>query len=252
MSTRGPTAAAVSKELRYLVRSPSRRSVVAVNLVVGPAIFLLQVLRGGDPSPAVVLATPLACVLLVMGGLNNQLGFDAGAMWIEVAAGGPGRAQLFGRNVSWIPALDGPGRPDGPRRGGVLGRLVARARGPAAHGGGQRRPHGREHGHVGDGAPFPVADTASPFGARRSGPGRGCAVGLLGLASSIVEAVLLVPVAVAVVAAYDAGTAWLYAVLVPIGLYSVAVWSIGLGVAARLLRGSEPELLAKLDVRTLA
>jgi hypothetical protein len=61
--------------------------------------------------------------------------------------------------------------------------------------------------------------------------------------------VLLTPVIAAVVVAQHAGYGPLLLVLVPIGLWSAAVWALGVTLAARRVRGREPELLTALAPR---
>jgi hypothetical protein len=56
---------------------------------------------------------------------------------------------------------------------------------------------------------------------------------------------------VAVIATYRAGAGWLVVALVPVLAYGALVWQGGVALAARRVRGREPELLVALDIRNV-
>jgi ABC-2 type transport system permease protein len=243
------SAALVSarKELRYLVRSPARRSATIVAIALGTGFVLFQVLQRGDPGPYTVLLAPLGGFFAVSS-INNQLGHDGASVWLEVVAGGPRRAELVGRSVSWLPALVAPSACVAIALGVVSGgwSLVPFAVLLAAAIAGVPLGVGTFMSVL---APIVVPDDSNPFTNRNANTGQGCLAGVVALAALLLDALLLLPVVVAVVLAADAGLPALALTIVPIALYAVAVWAAGATLAARRLRGREPELLVALSPR---
>jgi len=241
--------AAFGKEVRYLVRSPSRRSVLLLNGVMGTAFTLLQVLQGSNRPGGLVLIAPLAGLLFSLSAIDNQLGYDSAPLWMEVSAGGPRRALLLGRSAGWLPLVALPALPTALVVASFTGgwRYVPVAVALAIAGAGVPLGVGTV---ISMRAPFPVPDTGKPFSNPYANTGRGCAVGLLVLVALAVNALLLAPAAILVVAAERISLPWLYATVVPVALWSIAIWWIGATAAARFVRGREPELLAALVERT--
>ena len=87
----GEFETAVRKEWRYLTRSPARRAVTIVGIVLGTGFVLLRVFQNGStPHPDVVLLVLLAAIF-ALSAVNNVLGHDGASLWVEVVAGGPRR-----------------------------------------------------------------------------------------------------------------------------------------------------------------
>jgi ABC-2 type transport system permease protein len=241
--------AALGKEIRYLVRSPSRRSVLVLNTVMGTAFALLQLLQRESRPGGMVLVAPLAGLLFSLSAIDNQLGYDSAPLWMEVAAGGPRRAELLGRSASWLPLVAAPALPTAVVIAALTGgwRYVPVAIVLAVVGAGVPLGVGVM---ISVRAPFPIPDTGKPFSNPYANTGRGCAVGLLVLAALVIDSVLLVPAVVLVIAALRVSYLWLCGAVVPVALWSIAIWWIGANQAARYVRGREPELLAALVERT--
>jgi ABC-2 type transport system permease protein len=242
------TRASIGKELRYLARSPARRSATLVAIVLGIGFVLLQVLqRAGSPAAGAVLATPAAGFFAVSS-INNQLGHDGASLWLEVVAGGPRRASFVGRAVSWLPALVVPTVPaaivlatlsDGWRFVPfAIALSVAVAGVPLGVG-----------AVLSTIAPIAVADDANPFTNRSANTGQGCLVGLAALGALLTNALLLTPVIVAVVVEHD-DLLRLALVVAVTAVYGASVWAAGVTLAVRRVRGREPELVTILAPKT--
>ncbi len=101
----GPRAGAVFvKEIRYLVRSPARRSALVVSTVMGVPFVVLQVLRSGGFDAGCVRYAP-AALLFGLGSVNNLIGADAGSLWLEMSSGARLREILIGRGLASVPFL---------------------------------------------------------------------------------------------------------------------------------------------------
>jgi ABC-2 type transport system permease protein len=241
---RGEKAACARKELRYLARAPSRRTALIVAMTMGTMLVVLNVVQRDAPPRASVLLAP-AAALFTLSMVNNQLGYDSSSLWLEVAAGGPRRAHLVGRSIGWLPALVAPALPAAVvlawRSGGWAYLPAALALAVAASG----VPLG-VGALVSVYAPFRVPDTGSPFANRNANTGQGCVVGLVAFVAMLVDALFLVPVAVAVVVLHGDGPVALAAAIGAGALWSLGVWWVALGLAARRVAGREPELLVAL------
>jgi ABC-2 type transport system permease protein len=244
----GVTRASIGKELRYLVRSPARRSATLVAAVLGIGFVLLQVLqRAGAPAAGSVLAAPAAGFFAVSS-INNQLGHDGASLWLEVVAGGPRRESFVGRAVSWLPAM-------------IVPAIVAAVVLAALSGGWRFVPFAIALAFATAGvplgvgsvissiAPIAVPDDANPFTNRSANTGQGCLVGLAAIGALLTNALLLTPVIVAVVMQHDHLTKLAVAVAIA-AVYGFVVWNAGVAVALRRVRGREPELVSVLAPRT--
>jgi ABC-2 type transport system permease protein len=101
----GPIATTVfSKELRYLSRSPGRRSAMAISMVMGAPFVVLQVLRSGGFEPGTVVYAPIS-LIFGLGAVNNLLGNDGPSLWLEVTSGARLRELMIGRGAGAIPYL---------------------------------------------------------------------------------------------------------------------------------------------------
>jgi ABC-2 type transport system permease protein len=97
--------------------------------------------------------------------------------------------------------------------------------------------------------PFPVPDTGNPFANRYANTGRGCLVGLMSIGALLTDIVLLLPAIIAIVIAKAHGLPALVVTLLPVAVWSIAIWAAGVTIGARRVRGREPELLAALSPR---
>jgi hypothetical protein len=238
----------VRKELLYLARSPSRRTATIVAVFFGTGFVALQLLGSHAARPqGVVLAAPAAAVF-GLNNCNNQLGFDGASLWIEVVAGGPRRAQFIGRALSWFPAIVLPSVPAAVLLAALSGGwvYVPFAIVLALAVAGIPSGVGAVMSVV---APIAVPDSGNPFANRQANTGRGCIVGLVSIGALLTDAALLIPVIVVLVLANQRGLPYLGASLVPIALWSFAVWMVGVTLATRRVRGREPELLEALAAR---
>ena len=94
-------------------------------------------------------------------------------------------------------------------------------------------------------APFRVPEGGSPFANRNANTGQGCMVGLVAMVATACDAVLLVPVVIAVVLLHDSPAA-LAVALGAAAAWSWAIWWVAVTLAACHVRGREPELLVAL------
>jgi ABC-2 type transport system permease protein len=244
----GVTQASIAKELRYLVRSPARRSATLVAIVLGIGFVLLQVLqRAGSPAAGSVLAAPAAGFFAVSS-VNNQLGHDGASLWLEVVAGGPRRESFVGRAVSWLPALVVPAVVAAVVLAALSGgwRYVPFAIALAVATAGVPLGVGSVISSI---APIAVPDDANPFTNRNANTGQGCLVGFAAIGALCTNALLLTPVIVAVVMQHD-HLAKLTVVVAISALYGLAIWTAGVAVALRRVHGHEPELVTVLAPRT--
>ncbi len=244
---RTPIQAALAKELRYLLRSPSRRVQAMLGLLMGIGFSIIQVMAQTDDAPTLVLFG-LWGMIIVLSAPFNLLGFDSGSLWLELVGGGPGRLQLFARSASQLPGLILP-----PvisivaiavwRAGWTLvplALLLALTLALCALGAGAV---------VSVLAPVPQTDGDNPFAWRQGGSGKGCSTALTTFVGMAAVVVLAGPVVVPVLIYDDAGWAPLLAVG-GVG-WSALVWYFGIRWGARRLNGNEPELLAELSPRAV-
>jgi ABC-2 type transport system permease protein len=242
------TRASIGKELRYLVRSPARRSATLVAIVLGIGFVLLQILqRAGSPAAGSVLAAPAAGFFAVSS-INNQLGHDGASLWLEVVAGGPRRESFVGRAVSWLPALIVPAVVAAVVLAALSGgwRFVPFAILLAVATAGVPLGVGSVISSI---APIAVPDDANPFTNRNANTGQGCLVGFAAIGALLTNALLLTPVVVAVVMQHD-HLAKLAVVVALSAVYGFLVWNAGVAIALRRVRGRTPELVTVLAPRT--
>ena len=99
-----PVAVMVAKELRYLARSPQRRSSMIVSIVIGTVFALLQSMRYNSANALSVFGAPIA-MLFGVHATNNLLGTDAASLWMEQTTGTRLRDQLIARGIAATPNL---------------------------------------------------------------------------------------------------------------------------------------------------
>jgi ABC-2 type transport system permease protein len=243
LDRRGAMAA---KDLRYFARHPRLRVLwltAGLFAVVLPGFLLLS---SHGPRELASLGA-LASLYMLNSGALNQFGADGPAYWVNVAAGGPSRDDLVGKNL----ALALPGF--------ALVAVVSVAL--AAAGGGWRYLPVTLCLAVGIlGIMLGVADYVSirfPFTLSNvstnvwasDGAGAGCAVGLVQLLAMAIEGALMLPLAVLLVVGL---VAWgpALAILCPVAVvYGWVLWRLGVGLGAEWLDAHQPELLAALGPR---
>ncbi|HEX8861679.1 MAG TPA: hypothetical protein VGC06_21785, partial [Actinomycetes bacterium] len=243
LDRRGAVAA---KDLRYFARHPRLRVLwltAGLFAVVLPGFLLLS---SHGPRELASLGA-LASLYMLNSGALNQFGADGPAYWVNVAAGGPSRDDLVGKNL----ALALPGF--------ALVAVVSVAL--AAAGGGWRYLPvtlclavgilGIMLGvadYVSIRFPFTLANVSTNVWAS-DGAGAGCAVGLVQLLAMAIEGALMLPLAVLLVVGL---VAWgpALAILCPVAVvYGFLLWRLGVGLGAEWLDAHQPELLAALGPR---
>ena len=235
------------KELRYLARAPQRRAALIVGTIVGAPFALLQVLRLGDARAVAVYGSPIA-LLFGVGASNNLLGADAASLWLEVSSGIRMRALLMGKSLAAVPFVVAPVVSAAVMIAAFTGRWWAGAEVVSFALVCWGIP-------IGVGcivsvlAPFPQPETSNPFANRRPSAGEGCLIGALGVVSLFVVVVLLAPIVVAVVETHGNAVVRNLVVLPAALVYSVGVWLVALGFAARRAQSHESDLLEALGQR---
>ena len=102
---RGPFGASLSRQWIYLRRSPNSRVGFVFGSVFGVAFAMVQIVQQGDGNGAAAAFGILLAMLANLGAATNVLGFDAGSLWIEVLAQGPGRLHMIARQLIALPNL---------------------------------------------------------------------------------------------------------------------------------------------------
>jgi ABC-2 type transport system permease protein len=244
-----PSVIMASKDLRYLARSPQRRSSLIVTIVIGTMFALLQSMRFAGGTDLAVLGAPIA-VLFGIHATNNLLGTDAPALWIDQSAGIGLRQQLVARGLAATPNLIVPTI----LAAGVLTILNGGLRAffvivvlsltcwgiPLGIG-----------SVVSVIAPFSQPDVGNPHANRRASSGRGGLVSIMAVVGICSLGICTLPVMVAVSVAWvNPGQPLLMIAAVTIStLWSVIVWRVGLRLALRVVRGRELNLFAQLGSR---
>lgn len=246
-----PTVVLAAKELRYLSRSPQRRSSLIISVVIGTVFALLQSMRFATGNPNAVFGAVVAALFGVHA-TNNVLGADAASLWMEQTAGVRLKDQLVARSAAASPNLFIP--------------VVLAAAVLAVMSGGWREfvvlvgaslaliglPLG-----VGSVisvlAPFNQPDSTNPHSNKRANRGNGGLVSLfavVGIGSVIIGAAPpFAVIAVAWILNSNLLIALAIAATVP---YSMLCWWLGVRLAMRLVRHRETELLSTIGGRRAA
>jgi ABC-2 type transport system permease protein len=224
----------LGREIRYLLRSPQRRSALLVGVVIGPMFALLQAAQVGSKSG--VLLAPIA-LLFGVGSANNLIGADAPSLWIEQSCGVPVRTMLRARSVGSLPYIALPPLVSvvmislivgGPTKLAlfVVLLLITTLGIPLGVG-----------AVISVVAPFPQIDSDNPFSNQRPTAGEGCLIGVLGFVGLVATTVLATPVALGgIFVFHSSGTTVAIATLCAL-VYSVGIWWIATFVAsARVAR----------------
>ena len=244
-----PTIVMVSKDLRYLARSPQRRSSLIVTVVIGTVFALLQSMRYAGGTELAVLGAPIA-VLFGVHATNNLLGTDAASLWIDQGAGITLRQQLIARGLAATPNLIVPtilaAAVLAILNGGFAAFLLIVVLSLTCWG----LPLG-VGSVVSVIAPFSQPDVGNPHANRRASAGRGGLVSIMAVVGICSLGIATLPVLILV------GVAWVHpsvpllmvAAIAVSTLWSLLVWRMGLWLGLRVVRGREFDLLADLGGR---
>ena len=241
----------VAKELRYLVRSPQRRSSMIVSIVIGTVFALLQSMRYNSANSLSVFGAPIA-MLFGVHATNNLLGTDAASLWMEQTAGTRLREQLIARGVAATPNLFVPTilaagvlavMTDGYLEFALVALVALTCMGiPLGVG-----------TVISVVAPFTQPDSSNPHSNRRVGTGQGGLVSILAFVGIALLMGLFGPVALALSFGYEARSFPLLSIgLVVSSAYSMMVWRIGLAIALRITADREVDLLGAIGGRRAA
>lgn len=244
----GPLAGAVFiKEMRYLARSPGRRSAMAVSMVMGVPFVILQVLRSGGFRPGIAIYAP-AALIFGLGSVNNLLGADGPSLWLEVTSGASLKELLVGRGVAAIPFVVLPV---------TLTTVVLAVLGRSLEhvfpvlcvvwlGWGIPLGIGA---YTSVAAPFSQADDANPFSNSSGSTGSGMLVMFVAMLSIFATALSALPLIVGFVATSSLGSVQLLIMAPVCAAYSYAFWRVGLYLAVRRSSRTGMDLLGLLTPR---
>ena len=246
-----PVAVMVAKELRYLARSPQRRSSMIVSIVIGTVFSLLQSMRYNSANALSVFGAPIA-MLFGVHATNNLLGTDAASLWMEQTTGTRLRDQLVARGIAatpnlFIPTILAAGvlavMTDGYLEFALVAIIALTCMGiPLGVG-----------SVISVVAPFTQPDSSNPHSNRRVGTGQGGLVSILAFVGIVLLSGLFVPVALAVSFGYEARNIPMIAVGLAIsGAYSMLVWRVGIALALRITSDREVDLLGAIGGRRAA
>lgn len=240
--------AAFGRQWVYLRRSPNNRVGFVYGTVFGIAFAMVQIVQQGDGNGAAAAFGILLAMLANLGAATNVLGFDAGSMWIEVLADGPGRPHMMARQLIALPNLLLPTWLSGIVVGVWTGAwtlvlLVSMLAIAVAF-------NVLTFGTIASVlAPAALPDWDNPFGNRQSNEGRGLRLVVIAIVGMVMVMALSAPIFIAVFRSFGNWWLWLlpfaslaYA-LVPFGLASI--W------AGRYLHGKEPALIELLAPRAV-
>jgi ABC-2 type transport system permease protein len=246
-----PVAVMVAKELRYLVRSPQRRSSMIVSVVIGTVFALLQSFRYNSANTLSVFGAPIA-MLFGVHATNNLLGTDAASLWMEQSTGTRLKEQLVARGIAATPNLFIPTilasfvlavMTNGYLEFCLVAIVAVTCIGiPLGVG-----------SVISVVAPFTQPDSSNPHSNRRVGTGQGGLVSILAFVGITLLMGLFIPVAIIVGVGYKARSyPMMGAGLVISSLYSLWIWRIGLRWALRITSEKEVDLLSRIGGRRAA
>ncbi len=246
-----PAVVMAAKELRYLVRSPQRRSSMIISIVIGTVFALLMSMRYNSANVLSVFGAPIA-MLFGVHATNNLLGTDAASLWLEQTAGAKLRDQLIARGIAASPNLLIPT---------VLAAFVL----AVMTGGwfefaivvllcltGWGIPLG-----IGSVisvlAPFNQPDSGNPYSNKRANSGQGGLVSALALVGILSLMLLSIPLMFTFGPGYYGHSVPGVAIGAIASLaYSCFVWRCGLRMALRVVRDREVDVLATIGGRRAA
>lgn len=240
--------ASLARQWIYLRRSPNNRVGFVYGTVFGIAFALVQILQRGNGNSGMAAFGILLAMLANMGATTNVLGFDAGSLWMEVLADGPGRVHIVARQLLAMPNLLLPTWLSGVVVGAWTGewQLVLLVAALAIPVGINVLTFGIFASAL---APAALPDWDNPFGNRQSNEGRGLRLAVIAVVGIVVITLLSAPIFILVFQHLGSWTQWVtpfiglaYAA-VPFGL--AAIW------VGRYLDGRAPDLIATLAPRAL-
>ena len=241
-----PFGAAVAKEVRYLRRSPLRRTQLLIFTVMGTALTVFQAVRlHGSALPFMAL---IATVFGV-GPAMNIIGFDSPSLWLEVVVGGPDRTMLRARSLGYLPQLAVPtivaavvlGVWKGNWPSVIAVVMLAPSVALIAVGLGA---------WVSPRVPIPQRDGDNAFAWRNASTGKGCIVGVYVFCSLIVVGILAAPIILPTLAWRE--RSWVFAIPVVGAAGALAVWFVGTSLGGRSIRHKGPELLSELSNKAIS
>jgi len=240
--------ASLARQWIYLRRSPNNRVGFVYGTVFGIAFALVQIVQQGDGNGAAAAFGILLAMLANLGAATNVLGFDAGSLWIEVLADGPGRPHMMARQLIAMPNLLLPTWLSGIVVGLWTGEwtlvlLVSMLAVPIAV---NVLTFGMFASAI---APAALPDWDNPFGNRQGNESRGLRLVVIAIVGMIAVSALSAPIFIVVFKSFGHWWLWLlpfaalFYVAVPFALASIWV--------GRYLRGKEPRLIETLAPRAL-
>lgn len=240
--------ASLSRQWIYLRRSPNNRVGFVYGTVFGIAFALVQIVQQGDGNSAAASFGILLAMLANLGAATNVLGFDAGSLWMEVLADGPGRPHVMARQLIALPNLLLPTWLSGLVVGLWTGswELVALVSLVAVSVGINVLTFGVFTSAI---APAALPDWDNPFGNRASNEGRGIRLVIIALVGMVVVVVLSAPILVLVFRSL--GTWWQWLVPLIALAYALVPFSLAGLWVGRYLQGKEPHLIETLAPRAL-
>lgn len=243
-----PTMVLISKELRYLVRSPARRSSMVVSIVIGTVFALMQSLRFNSANVYSVFGSPIA-MLFGVHATNNLLGTDSASLWLEQTAGIRLKRLLIARGVAATPNLVVPTvlaafvlavMTQGWLEFFLVASLSLLCWGVALGVGSV----------VSIIAPFSQPDSDNPHSNRRANAGNGALVSVFAVVGITALLGLSLPIVALVMPGYLTRSAiLLLSGIAASAIYAMAIWWIGLSIALRVTRKREVDLLASIGGR---
>jgi ABC-2 type transport system permease protein len=243
-----PTVVLTSKELRYLGRSPQRRSSLIISIVIGTVFALLQSMRFANSNPNAVYGAVVAALFGVHA-TNNVLGTDAASLWMEQTAGVRLKDQLIARSAAASPNLLIPtilaAFVLAVMSGGWVQFAVLCATTIALIG----LPLG-VGSIISVIAPFNQPDSGNPHSNKRANNGKSGLISLLAIVGigSVVVGAAPPFVAIAVSMFLHKPLFVVLAILLTIP-YSAFCWWLGVKLAMRFVRDKETELLSTIGGR---
>ncbi len=244
----GPISATVfSKELRYLSRSPGRRSAMAISMVMGAPFVVLQVLRSGGFIPGSVVYAPIS-LIFGLGAVNNLVGNDGPSLWLEVTSGARLRDLMIGRGAAAIPYLIIPATLTGTLLLGLSRSFYLGAEVLSFVWFAWGIPLGIGS-YLSVVAPFSQADDSNPFSNGRGTTGSSVMVMVVAVGGIIAAAISSIPLIGLYMWAQDLGTARLL-LLAPASLaYGLVFWRVGVMLAVSRVERTGMDLLGLLTPR---
>ncbi len=229
LGERSVAAVLLAREIRYLIRSPQRRSALLVGIVIGPMFALLQAAQLGAKTG--VLMAPIA-LLFGVGSANNLIGADAPSLWIEQSCGVNVRTMLRARSLGSLPYIALPPLVSvgvitaivgGPTKIALFVTLLLITTLGIPLGVGAV---------ISVIAPFAQIDSDNPFSNQRPTAGEGCLIGVLGFVGLAAAMLLLTPVVIGgILVFHSPAPAVVIAALVAL-IYSTGIWWIATHLAS--------------------